>query len=57
MMELCSQHRAEQLDFNYVDLAASSARVLLRCKMPLNEIVRDFFEQLKSRSSGYASFE
>ena len=58
MMELCFSHRAEELEHRYLDSGASnSARIMLNCILPLNEIVTDFFDQLKSRSSGFASFE
>ncbi|KIK59544.1 hypothetical protein GYMLUDRAFT_74444 [Collybiopsis luxurians FD-317 M1] len=59
MMELCFTHRAEQLDHRYLDTGsdASSSRIILTCTMPLSEIVTDFFDQLKSRSSGFASFD
>lgn len=36
---------------------ASSSRIILQCVIPLSEVVTDFFDQLKSRSSGFASFE
>lgn len=57
MMDLCYTHRASNLDHRYLDTASSYARVILTCELPLSEIVTDFFSQLKSRSSGYASFE
>lgn len=57
MMDLCYNNRAYSLDHRYLDAASSSARVILTCQLPLAEIVTDFFSQLKSRSSGYASFE
>lgn len=58
MMELCISHRAEELDHRYLDPGvSSSSRVMLTCIIPLGEIVTDFFDQLKSRSSGFASFE
>lgn len=57
-MELCFSHRAEDLDHRYLDAGATeSARIILTCVIPLSEIVTDFFDQLKSKSSGYASFE
>jgi translation elongation factor EF-4 len=56
-MELCYSHRAEDLDHRYLDSGTSSSRILLTCTIPLSEIVTDFFDQLKSRSSGFASFE
>ena len=58
MMELCFRHRAEDLDHRYLDAGATkSARIILTCTVPLSEIVTDFFDKLKSKSSGYASFE
>lgn len=56
-MELCFSHRAEDLDYRYLDSGTSSSRTILTCIIPLSEIVTDFFDQLKSRSSGFASFE
>ncbi|KAG2061579.1 translation factor GUF1, mitochondrial [Suillus hirtellus] len=60
MMNLCFAHRAEKLDHRYLDSGSTSeasARAILTCTLPLSEIVTDFFDQLKSRSSGYASFD
>jgi translation elongation factor EF-4 len=58
MMELCFSHRAENVDHRYLDAGdGSSSRIILTCTLPLSEIVTDFFDQLKSRSSGFASFE
>ena len=57
MMELCFSHRADELDHRYLDSGTASARIILTCIIPLSEIVTDFFDQLKSRSSGFASFE
>ncbi|KAG1891393.1 P-loop containing nucleoside triphosphate hydrolase protein [Suillus subluteus] len=60
MMNLCFAHRAENLDHRYLDSGSASeasARAILTCTLPLSEIVTDFFDQLKSRSSGYASFD
>ncbi|KAG1826898.1 translation factor GUF1, mitochondrial [Suillus subaureus] len=60
MMNLCFAHRAENLDHRYLDSGSTSeasARAILTCTLPLSEIVTDFFDQLKSRSSGYASFD
>lgn len=59
MMDLCYSHRAEDVDHRYLDTSSStaSARVILTCIIPLSEIVTDFFDQLKGRSSGFASFE
>lgn len=58
MMDLCFSHRAEDVAHRYLDAGTtSSARIMLTCIIPLSEIVTDFFDQLKSRSSGFASFE
>ncbi|KAG6376243.1 GTP-binding protein lepa [Boletus reticuloceps] len=58
MMKLCFAHRAEDLDHRYLDAGATkSARIILTCTIPLSEIVTDFFDKLKSKSSGYASFD
>ncbi|KAF7322622.1 Translation factor GUF1, mitochondrial [Mycena chlorophos] len=58
MMDLCFSHRGEELEHRYLDAGtASSARIMLNCILPLSEIVTDFFDQLKSRSSGFASFD
>ncbi|CAL1705284.1 unnamed protein product [Somion occarium] len=57
MMDLCYTHRAEDLDHRYLDISGDSARIILTCIMPLSEIVTDFFDKLKSRSSGFASFD
>jgi len=57
MMDLCYSHRAEDIDHRYLDAGLGSARAILTCTLPLSEIVTDFFDKLKSRSSGYASFD
>ncbi|KAJ7047057.1 P-loop containing nucleoside triphosphate hydrolase protein [Mycena alexandri] len=58
MMDLCFSHRAEELDHRYLDAGTgTSSRIMLNCVIPLSEIVTDFFDQLKSRSSGFASFD
>lgn len=57
MMELCYSHRGDELEHRYLDTGTTSARIILTCVLPLSEIVTDFFDQLKSRSSGFASFE
>ncbi|KAJ7087798.1 P-loop containing nucleoside triphosphate hydrolase protein [Mycena epipterygia] len=58
MMDLCFNHRGEELDHRYLDAGTgSSSRIILTCVIPLSEIVTDFFDQLKSRSSGFASFD
>ncbi|KZV65916.1 GTP-binding protein lepa [Peniophora sp. CONT] len=58
MMELCFNHRADELDHRYLDSGdGTSARAMMTCILPLAEIVTDFFDRLKSRSSGFASFD
>ena len=52
LMELCQQKRGVYKDMQY-----EGSRVVLRYQMPLNEIIFDFFDQLKSRSRGYASLD
>jgi len=53
VMELCQQRRAEQTRMEYL----SEERVELVYVIPLGEIVMDFFDQLKSRTRGYASLD
>ncbi|TCS83749.1 translation elongation factor 4 [Tepidibacillus fermentans] len=53
VMELCQSKRGEFLDMQYLD----TNRVTLTYNMPLSEIVYDFFDQLKSSTKGYASFD
>lgn len=53
IMQLCQNKRGEYINLVYVD----SNRCELLYKMPLNEIVYDFFDKLKSRSRGYASLD
>lgn len=53
IMELCQQRRGEYIIMEYMD----ENRVTLIYNMPLNEIIYDFFDVLKSRSRGYASFD
>ena len=61
MMDLCFEHRGHKLNWQPMDAAGSadpsSSRVLMTVILPLSEIVTDFFDKLKSRSSGFASFE
>ena len=53
IMELCQQRRGAMLGMDYL----SSERVELHYTLPLAEIVTDFFDQLKSRTKGYASLD
>ncbi|KAJ3120785.1 hypothetical protein HK098_004241 [Nowakowskiella sp. JEL0407] len=54
MMELCGKHRSKDHEHSFL---TESSRVLLKCKFPMSEILTDFYDQLKSRSSVYASFD
>ena len=53
IMELCQQRRGTYISMEYVE----GKRALLKYDIPLNEIIYDFFDALKSRSRGYASFD
>ena len=53
IMELCQDKRGVFRDMKYIE----GGRVLLSYDMPLNEVIYDFFDQLKSRTRGYASFD
>ena len=53
IMELCQQRRGTYIGMEYVE----GSRALLEYDIPLNEIIYDFFDALKSRSRGYASFD
>lgn len=52
-MDLCQERRGEYISMEYVE----ESRALLKYDLPLNEIIYDFFDVLKSRSRGYASFD
>ncbi len=53
IMDLCTERRGENLDVDYLD----EKRVRLDYSIPLNEIIYDFFDSLKSRTRGYASLD
>ena len=53
LMELCQERRGEFINMTYID----TDRAELHYRLPLNEIIYDFFDALKSRSKGYASLD
>lgn len=53
IMQLCQERRGRYISTEYIE----TTRVLLKYELPLNEIIYDFFDALKSRSRGYASFD
>ncbi|XP_065839699.1 translation factor GUF1 homolog, mitochondrial-like [Oscarella lobularis] len=53
MITLCTSRRGRQLSVSYID----DTRVMMTYALPLSEIILDFYDQLKSFSSGYASFD
>jgi GTP-binding protein LepA len=52
ILKLCQDRRGSQVDLNYV-----GARAMVKYDLPLNEVVFDFYDRLKSVSKGYASFD
>ncbi|MEE3481032.1 MAG: translation elongation factor 4 [Lachnospiraceae bacterium] len=53
IMKLCQERRGQYVSMEYVE----KTRAVIKYIMPLNEIIYDFFDALKSRSRGYASFD
>lgn len=53
ILELCQERRGLQKDFNYI----GNERIMVTYELPLNEILWDFYDKLKSSSSGYASMD
>ena len=53
ILKLCQDRRGEQTDMGYLD----EERIVLKYKMPLCEVVTNFYDKLKSLSAGYASFD
>ena len=53
VMEICQDKRGIFQNMEYIE----TTRVVLHYKIPLNEIIYDFFDQLKSRTRGYASLD
>ena len=53
IMQLCQERRGRYISTEYIE----ASRALLKYELPLNEIIYDFFDALKSRSRGYASFD
>ncbi|MBQ2917372.1 MAG: translation elongation factor 4 [Clostridia bacterium] len=53
VMEICQERRGTYMDMKYLD----ASRVILEYELPLNEIIYDFFDTLKSKTKGYASFD
>ncbi|CAM6020100.1 unnamed protein product [Sphagnum balticum] len=53
LMTLCSERRGQQIEYSFVD----GQRAMLKYRLPLCEVVTDFYNELKSITSGYASFD
>lgn len=53
ILDLCQKKRGEQISMEPLD----DSRIIVKYKLPLNEVATDFYDQLKSLSSGYASFD
>jgi GTP-binding protein LepA len=57
IMELCQEKRGIFVDMKHVNIGSATQRTTLTYEIPLAEIVTDFFDQLKSRSKGYATMD
>ncbi|KAF8334231.1 Guf1 protein [Cantharellus anzutake] len=62
MIALCTSHRGKNIEHKYLSYGVGnpgvgSSHVLLTTRLPLSEVVTDFYDSLKHRSSGYASFD
>ncbi|MCB9493639.1 MAG: elongation factor 4 [Epsilonproteobacteria bacterium] len=53
IIKICQDRRGEQTEMTYMD----EERIILRYKIPMSEIITDFYDKLKSMSAGYASFD
>ncbi|WP_028235389.1 translation elongation factor 4 [Pseudobutyrivibrio sp. MD2005] len=53
IMDLCQERRGQYISMEYIE----ESRAVIKYTLPLNEIIYDFFDALKSRSRGYASFD
>jgi len=53
LITLCEKMRGKQIDLSFIE----EDRVIVKYKLPLNEVATDFYDQLKTLSSGYASFD
>ena len=57
ILKLCQDRRGIQTDLTYVGTSDSTRRAQVKYELPLNEVVFDFYDRLKSISRGYASFD
>lgn len=57
IMELCQEKRGQFIDMKHMNIGSATQRTNLIYEVPLAEIVTDFFDQLKSRSKGYATMD
>ncbi len=57
IMELCQERRGMFKDMSHMNVGSAASRTNLHYEIPLSEIVTDFFDQLKSRSKGYATMD